>query len=111
MTVIAGAAVIVCVITTNPGKVGPLGVTLWFVALLVVLQGVVSLGLVEIKKRYFAILGEHKIVTSSWRQGLLLGGGIVMLLALSSLRQLGWRDVALLSVLLGLIEFYFRAKA
>ncbi len=109
MTVIAGAAVIVCIIAANPSRIGPIGVTLWFVALLVFGQGILTLGLIQLKNRLFPILGQHRIVTSSWRQGLLLGGGIVMVLALSSLRQLGWRDVVLLAGLLGLVEFYFRA--
>lgn len=111
MTVISGIAVVVCVIATNPLRIGPLGVTLWFVALLGLIQGLVALGLIEAKKRLLPTLGEHKRVTSSWRQGLLIGGDATMLLALSSLRQLGWRDVILLTGLLALIEFYLRARA
>jgi hypothetical protein len=110
MTVIAGVVTLLAIFVTNPLKIGPLGVTFWFVALLIFMQGVFTFCLLGAKRRMFPTLGEHKIVTSSWRQGLLIGGWVVMLLALSSLRQLGWRDVVLLTGLLGLLEFYFRAR-
>ncbi len=111
MTVLAGLAVIVCIFLTNPRAIGPLGVTLWFVALLTFIQGALALGLIWAKQRFLPALAQHRLVTSSWRQGLLMGGGIVMLLGLASLRQLGWRDAMLLTGLLGLVEFYFRARA
>ena len=111
ITVVSGVIVVVSVLATNPVKIGPVGVTLWFVALLGFLQGAMSLGLIAFKKRFFPVMNEHKLVTSSWRQGLLTGGAMTMFAALSSLRQLGLRDIILLAGLLILVEFYFRARA
>ncbi len=111
ITVVSGVAVIVSVLASNPLRMGPIGVTLWFVALLGFLQGAFSLVLLRQKKRLFPALGEHKAATSSWRQGFLVGGAITMLVALSSLRQLGLRDIILLTGLLILVEFYYRARA
>lgn len=110
ITIIAGVLVVGSVFVTNPIKIGPLGVTVWFVALLAAGQGVIALGLVALKKRLFPVLSAHKLVTSSWRQGLLVAGAVVILVALSSLRQLGWKDALLIIVLLALVEFYFRAR-
>jgi len=44
------------------------------------------------------------------RQGLLIGGGFTVILALQSLRQLSSRDILLIIVLVGLMEFYFRTR-
>ncbi len=109
ITVVSGIAVAFAVLITNPAKIGPLGVTIWFVALLGFLQGLITLVVIAFKKRLFPALGEHKLITSSWRQGLLMGGAITMFGGLSSLRQLSWRDIILLIGLLVLVELYSRA--
>lgn len=95
---------------TNPLTIGPVGVTVWFLVLLATIISVVTLGL------YFLKLFLHIHSTSkarlrySWRQGLLIGGGLVALAALSSLQQLGLRDAILLGLLLIIVELYVRFR-
>ncbi|MFI5240664.1 MAG: hypothetical protein ACHQUB_03070 [Candidatus Saccharimonadia bacterium] len=110
MTLIAVSTVVTSVVLTNPLKIGPIGVTIWFIALLISIQGFVSLLLMLLKSRFFQNIGRHKLVTSSWRQGLLVGGDLTILIALSSLRQLSWLDVILLTALFIFVEIYFRNK-
>ncbi len=110
LTIIAGGAVVVGLVVSNPANLGPGGVTLWFIGLLASLQGALTLGLYRFKRRYAESLGPNKRFMSSWRQGFLMAGVIVMLLALSSLRQLSMRDAVLLVVLAILVEFYSRTR-
>ncbi len=111
VTLITGSIVIVCLIFTNPLAIGPLGVTLWFLALFAFVGNLIAGGMILIKPRLFPTMTARKLILSSWRQGLLIGGEVTMLLALASLRQLGWRDVILLTGLVALVEVYFRARA
>jgi hypothetical protein len=110
LTIIAGGAVVVGLVVSNPANLGPGGVTLWFIGLLVALQSGLTLGLYRLKGRYAETLGPKKRFTSSWRQAFLIAGVIVMLLALSSLRQLSARDAILLVILAALVEFYGRTR-
>ncbi len=109
-TVIAGGAVLVGLLVYNPASLGPGGVTFWFIGLFVVMQGAITLGLFRLKRRQGELMGQHKRLMSSWRQGALLAGIVTIMLGLSSLRQLGQRDVILLVVLGLLIEFYGRTR-
>jgi hypothetical protein len=111
VTVAAFVAVIGAVLLANPTSVGPLGVTLWFVGVLVGLQGGFTLLLFAAKANKQQSVGPVKLLAASWRQGLLIALGLTIFLALSSLRQLGLRDVILISAVLALVEFYFRTRA
>lgn len=110
VTIIAGGAVLVQLVAYNPTSLGPAGVTLWFIAMFAALQGAITLGLFRLKRRYGELLSPGKRFMSSWRQALLIAGVVVILLALSSLRQLSLRDAVLLSVLALLVEFYGRTR-
>ncbi len=110
VTIIAGAAVIVELVAYNPTALGPVGVTVWFLGLFLALQGGMTLGLYRLKRRYQDVISPTKRFMSSWRQGLIIGGTTVILLALSSLRQLSLRDAGLLALLGLLIEFYGRTR-
>ncbi|HSH31957.1 MAG TPA: hypothetical protein VK963_04805 [Candidatus Saccharimonadales bacterium] len=105
-----GVAVLAGLFITNPSRIGPVGVTLWFVAVLIGLQGALTLVLYFAKRRRELEMGSPDRLTSSWRQGFLVALTVTILLALSSLRQLGLRDVVLILVLVGLVEFYFRTR-
>ncbi len=53
---------------------------------------------------------KQAILQSSFRTGFLLGFCATLLLALSSLRSLSWRDIILFLLTIVLIEIYFRTK-
>jgi hypothetical protein len=103
-------ALVLALFFTNPLVIGPIGVTLWFVVLLLSLASVLALGLYTLK----TFLHLHTTASSrlrySWRQGLLLAGWAVGLLALSSLGQLGLLDAILLALLLVIAEVYVRFR-
>ncbi len=111
VTIVSAVGVVAAFFLTNPTSVGPIGVTLWFVALLIALQGGITLGLYTLKSRGEQIAAPGKVLSSAWRQGLLIALGLTIFMALSSLRQLGLRDVILISGVLVLVEFYFRTRA
>ncbi len=52
----------------------------------------------------------HKVKAGSARHGLLLGGALTVILALSSLQQLDPRDVGLIIAFVLLVEFYMRTR-
>lgn len=109
-TGLAGTGLIVSLFATNPGSIGPFGVTLWFVTLLTVLSGILTLILYSAK--YFLHLhatGRQRLRYSG-RQGLLIGGGTTALLALGTLRQFNIRDALLLTLILTVVELYLRLK-
>jgi hypothetical protein len=110
VTIIAGAASILGLVAYNPTTLGPTGVTLWFVGLFMTLQGLLTFGFFRLKRRRAEIMGESKRFFSSWRQGLLVAAVAIILLGLSSLRQLSLRDAVLLAVLALLVEFYGRTR-
>lgn len=108
------AALFLSMLVTNPASLGPTGVTLWFVGFWVVLSSCLALLKYELVMRLgkeSTKLNRHKMVVSSLRHGSLIGGGLTVLLALSSLQQLDPRDVGLVAVLLVLIEFFARARS
>lgn len=110
MTLVLGAGVVAAVAWTSPARLGAYGVTAWFIALMGALSGAISLALYFVKSRAGHFDSRRTQLVYAWRQGVLLGGGITVLLALSSLRQLDLRDVVLISILLALIEFYSRTR-
>lgn len=108
------AALFLSMLMTNPANLGPTGVTLWFVGFWLVISSCLSLLKYELVMRFgkeTTKLNRHKMVSGSLRHGALAGGGLTVLLALSSLRQLDVRDVILVAALLALIEFFARARS
>lgn len=107
---VLGGLVFGALATTNPNQIGPVGVTVWFASLMLLLASVIAVGLFLIKSRLNPEDSKIGRLGASWRQGLLLGGSITICLALQSLRQLSLRDALLLIVLIVLTEFYFRTR-
>lgn len=102
--------ILLSLFVTNPAKLGPVGVTIWFIVLLSVLFAVLSLGL-YFAKIFLKLHENHSTrLRYSMRQGLLLSFWITALLALSSLGQYGPKDAILLGLLLLIIEFYVRLR-
>jgi hypothetical protein len=114
MTVVGIAALVLAILimlTTTPVGIGPLGVTAWFLLVLVGLAavvGVVAYGLAAWLQPHATT--KHRI-KASWRRGLMIGGYITIVVALNSLQQLNLRAVLILALLLVLIEFYSVARA
>lgn len=106
-------ALFISMLITNPTNLGPTGVTLWFL----IFWGVVSANLSFVKYelvmrfgRETAKLSKHRTMMVAIRHGALIGAGLTVLLALSSLQQLDGRDVGLVTALIILIEFYARSR-
>lgn len=97
-------------VVTSPAKIGPVGVTLWFVLVLSVLVSGMTLALYGLKTYFRVHNARPPRLRYAWRQGLLIGGWATGLLALSSLGQLGWRDVILLGIATVIIELYVRFR-
>lgn len=97
------AVLLLTTILTSPSQLGPFGLTAWFSGLIIALTGISSLLLMRWK------YGESQEGFSvSLRRGFLLSMWVVSILALSSLRQLGIRDIILLTILGLLIDFYMQ---
>jgi hypothetical protein len=109
-SLVATAGLILSLFLTNPLQLGPLGVTLWFVALYWDLSAISTLGLYVVKTFLHVHAASPGRLRYSWRQGLLLGGWATGMLALSSLHQLGLLDAILLALLLGIVEVYVRFR-
>ena len=100
----------VSLLVTNPSSIGPLGVTLWFIALLTAAAGALTLGLYGTKTYLHLHSTGIQRLRYSWRQGLLFGGWLTIILAMSSLRQFNLRDALLLALILGVAELYMRLR-
>lgn len=109
-SLLAMAGLILSLFLTNPLQLGPLGVTLWFVVLFWDLASIAALALYAAKAFLHVHAGGSSRLRYSWRQGLLVGGWVTGLLALSSLHQLGLLDAILLALLLGIVEVYVRFR-
>jgi hypothetical protein len=109
----AVAAVILAllVVATTPLTLGPLGVTAWFLVALVGISSLVALVAYGLSLRFHSSLKHGQQVANSWRRGVLVGGYLTIVLALSSLKQLNIRDLILLLILLILVEFYSVARS
>lgn len=95
---------------TNPIKLGPIGVTIWFVMLLSVMFAIFALAF-YFAKLFLRLHETHsERLRYSIRQGLLLAFWSVALLALSSLGQYEMKDGILLGLLLLIIELYVRLR-
>lgn len=110
VSVLGGLLMILVMLLWSPSDLGPFGVTLWFLAALVVMSAVLGSGLYWLKG-YFQV-HESRLgrLRASVRQGLLLAGLVTVSLAFSSLGQLSWLDVVLFGTVLLIIEFYVRYR-
>jgi uncharacterized protein YacL len=107
------AALLLSMFVTNPTKLGPTGVTLWFMGFWVVLSSCLAFINYELVMRFgreATRVNLHKVKTASLRHGLLIGGSLTVILALSSLQQLDPRDVGLIIAFVVLVEFYMRTR-
>ena len=111
VTILSTIAVVAALFLTNPSSIGPAGVTLWFVGVFLALSGALTLTLNYLKTQLQLHPTPNRRLLFAWRQGSLMGLAATIWLALSSLRQLSWGDVALLVLLLVLVEFYLRARS
>lgn len=109
---LAAIAIAVFAMTvTTPINLGPLGVTGWFLLVLVGLSSLCALIAYLIIGRLQPSLSQHRQRIDASRRGLLLGGFLTTTLGLSSLEQLNVRDIILVAILLALVEFYVVARA
>lgn len=106
-------ALLLSMVVTNPTKIGPTGVTLWFMGFWVVLSSCLAFVNYELVMRFgreATKVNTHKVKVGSVRHGLLLGGALTIILALSSLQQLDPRDVGLIIAFVVLVEFFMRTR-
>jgi hypothetical protein len=114
MTLVGSAALalaILLMIASTPVGLGPLGVTGWFLLVLVGVSAVASV----VAYGLAAWLRPHNTpkyqIKASCRRGVMVGGYITITLALNSLQQLNLRAIIILGLLLLLIEFYAVARS
>jgi hypothetical protein len=95
----------------TPAKLGPAGITFWFIAILIAVGSIIALlGFLFKLRREEHRLTAAKALTSSLRTGFLVGFTVSILLALSSLRSLSVRDIILFILVVIVIEIYFRTR-
>jgi hypothetical protein len=109
-SLISGVLLVLSLFVTNPLALGPVGVTLWFILLLTGLAGMITLGLYAVKAFLRVHTSSAERLRYSSRQGMLLAGWVVGVLALSSLHQFNVRDAILLGLLLSIVELYLRFR-
>jgi hypothetical protein len=109
-TALASGGLVLSLIATNPAAIGPLGVTLWFLAILTALTGLLTLILYGAKTYLHWHATSHQRLRYSFRQALLIGGWATALLALASLQQLNLRDALLFALILVVVELYMRLR-
>ena len=109
-TALIGGCLVLSLIATNPAAIGPLGVTLWFLALLTAVTGILTIVLYLAKTYLHWHATSQQRLSYAFRQGLLIGFWITSLLALDSLQQFNLRDGLLLGLILVVVELYMRLK-
>ena len=112
LAIITLAALVVTIgmlFVTSPTSVGPGGVTLWFIGLLLSLTSVFMLIIRVRTKKYTAGVNDANQtgLIVQFRASAVLAGALVSLLALSSLRTLSMRDVLLIAGVTAVIELFF----
>lgn len=103
ISIIAGLVCLITLVSFSPSTIGPIGVTLWFLMLLAALSSLAALVSYLVANTASKNQASN---TTAWRRGFFIGGYLTILLALSSLQQLNFRDAILLALLLVLTEFY-----
>ncbi len=114
MTLTAAGALSLAVfmmLVTTPLGIGPIGVTAWFLVVLVGIMAILAIVIYLLEAKLAPNLPVKRRVNDATRRGLFLSGLITMALALSSLCQLNLRDILLMALLLVLVEFYLTARA
>lgn len=107
-TIVSVLVLLLTTLTTTPDQLGPFGITVWFITFLIMLAGLLTFIFYSLKRsRDSQVPLEAKFVTSL-RYGVLVSTWVTALVALNSLHQLGLKDIVLVSILVGLIEFYLR---
>ena len=105
------ALIISSFVLTNPTALGPGGVTFWFIGFMFMSTALITLVIYQLQKnRPKYAENKTSCYFRSLRSGLILGVSLTVLLALSSLRSLSWRDIILLVLLVVLVELYFRTR-
>ena len=109
--IITAAVLVLSLFTTNPTKLGPAGVTFWFINALAMVSSLITIISFKLKSRNLKNKDNQlALFRSSLRFGSLLGFSIVGLLALSSLRSLSWRDILLFALIVIVVEVFFRSR-
>ena len=108
---ISSVLVFLSLISTNPTALGPGGVTFWFISFLFMASSALTLLLYKVQnKRPKYADNKSLCYFSSLRSGLILGVSVTVLLALSSLRSLSWRDFFLFAASVVLVEILLRTR-
>jgi hypothetical protein len=95
----------------NPSRLGPGGVTFWFLNMFVLMTSFLTLLIYNLlRNRPKYIESRTACFYSSLRSGFILGMSLTVLLALSSLRSLSWRDFILFVAAVIVIEVFFRTR-
>ena len=97
------AGLVSAMFLTNPGELGPYGITLWFVALLIF-----SVLLLTIVIYRLSAGDEVRDLLVAARVGFLSSTWAVGMLALGSLRQLTVRDIILITILVVAVNFFIK---
>lgn len=109
--IISTLGVVYALFTYTPAKLGPAGITFWFIGILVSVGSLIALlGFLWKLRHEEYRLTATKALTSSLRTGFLVGFTVSILLALSSLRSLSIRDIILFILVVVVIEIYFRTR-
>ena len=110
---ISFAILVYSIFWSNPTKLGPGGVTFWFINIMIFVFSLVSLIAFKFRSHKFKSKGKSKsvILNTSVRTGIIASFVVTVLLALSSLRSLGIRDVVLFVLTVILVEVYLRTRS
>jgi len=109
--IITAVLLVLSLFTTNPTRLGPAGVTFWFINALVMVSALMTVVSFKFKMRNLKNQdNQMALFKSSLRFGSLVGFSIVGLLALSSLRSLSWRDILLFILIVIVVEVFFRTR-
>lgn len=96
---------------TSPRDIGPFGVTIWFIALFILITLVVTLLRYRFSYRRHPELHQRvAIFKLSLRTSSVMGLFITVGFAMQSLRMLNLGDILLFLLTLAIIELYFRTK-
>ncbi len=108
---VSSSVIVYLVVSTSPKQLGPVGVTIWFLAFFVALLSLVSL--VAFTWRIRKTSQRDRAIyhwKESLRFGLLVSFCGSVLLGLMSLKSLTIRDMILFILTVVLIELYFRTR-
>jgi hypothetical protein len=108
--IVSALVLLLSLVFVSPIALGPAGVTVWFLLFYSSLGAIFTLGLYGAKSFLKLHATGAARLRYSLRQGMLAGGWVTGVLALSSLRQLSWLDAILLALLLLIVEVYVRLR-